>query len=256
MASSNQLSRIGGKSAAARTIIKRVAKLAKVEVDSYKQALPGDLAGFTYAGADVIHHIGLVVKVSGSKVYLIEGNSANKVAATVRSATSSAYALTFVRPVYDKTFTAQSLIALAKKEVGQREQPDGTNITKYNTWYYGKKVKGDAYPWCAVFQSWLFAHFPKAKQVAPAAKPEAQKPVTQEVSKPIATNKTYTVIATKGLNIRTQASASSPRYGAVTYKSKLTGIRQGSWLMLTRAVTCANGKLAPKGSFASMAFLA
>ncbi len=30
----------------------------------------------------------------------------------------------------------------------------GNNSTKYNDWYYGKPVSGDAYPWCAVFVSW------------------------------------------------------------------------------------------------------
>ncbi|WP_312280270.1 CHAP domain-containing protein [Oscillibacter sp.] len=36
-------------------------------------------------------------------------------------------------------------------EVGGVESPAGSNKIKYNTWYYGREVSGDAYPWCVVF---------------------------------------------------------------------------------------------------------
>lgn len=49
---------------------------------------------------------------------------------------------------------ASTIIDLAKKQVGVVEKP--TNKVKYNKWFYGKDVSGDAYPWCMAFQSWLF----------------------------------------------------------------------------------------------------
>lgn len=52
--------------------------------------------------------------------------------------------------------TANEILAKAKKEVGIKEDPAGSNNVKYNTWFYGKLVSGDAYPWCCVYQSWLF----------------------------------------------------------------------------------------------------
>ena len=52
--------------------------------------------------------------------------------------------------------TKNEILALAKKEVGTKEIPAGSNKVKYNTWFYGKEVSGDAYPWCCVYQSWLF----------------------------------------------------------------------------------------------------
>jgi hypothetical protein len=40
--------------------------------------------------------------------------------------------------------------------------PLGSNNVKYNTWFYGRKVHGDAFKWCAVYQSWAAAaaHIP------------------------------------------------------------------------------------------------
>ena len=42
-------------------------------------------------------------------------------------------------------------------ELGTKESPPGSNKVKYNTWYYGREVSGDAYPWCMVFVQWCFA---------------------------------------------------------------------------------------------------
>lgn len=44
---------------------------------------------------------------------------------------------------------------LAQNEIGVVEKPSGSNRVKYNDWYYGKSVSGDAYPWCMVFMQWL-----------------------------------------------------------------------------------------------------
>lgn len=49
-----------------------------------------------------------------------------------------------------------SILAIAQKEVGTKEYPPGSNNVKYNTWFYGHEVSGPKYPWCAVFQSWVF----------------------------------------------------------------------------------------------------
>nr|WP_316621067.1 CHAP domain-containing protein [uncultured Ruminococcus sp.] len=52
------------------------------------------------------------------------------------------------------TVKASDAVATAKKEIGTR----ATNYRKckYNTWYYGSAVSGDAYHWCAVFICWVF----------------------------------------------------------------------------------------------------
>ena len=51
---------------------------------------------------------------------------------------------------------ASKVLALARRELGTREEPQGSNRVKYNTDYYGREVSGKAYPWCCVFLWWLF----------------------------------------------------------------------------------------------------
>jgi hypothetical protein len=36
-------------------------------------------------------------------------------------------------------------------------EPLGSNNVKYNTWFYGHKVHGDAFMWCSVYQAWAAA---------------------------------------------------------------------------------------------------
>lgn len=60
----------------------------------------------------------------------------------------------------------KDIINLAKNEVGTMEKPANSNNVKYNTWYYGKSVSGDSYPWCAVFISWLFRNTNLVKKTA------------------------------------------------------------------------------------------
>ncbi len=48
------------------------------------------------------------------------------------------------------------VMALARSQIGVREFPMGSNCVKYNNEYYGLEVRGGAYPWCCVFQWWLF----------------------------------------------------------------------------------------------------
>ena len=52
------------------------------------------------------------------------------------------------------TVKASDAIRVARAEIGTK----ATNYRKckYNTWYYGTAVSGDAYHWCAVFICWVF----------------------------------------------------------------------------------------------------
>lgn len=54
--------------------------------------------------------------------------------------------------------TAKEIIDYAISQIGVKETPSGSNKVKYNTWYYGKEVNGSAYPWCATFVAYVFAH--------------------------------------------------------------------------------------------------
>lgn len=54
--------------------------------------------------------------------------------------------------------TADRILALARSQLGEKENPMGSNRVKYNEEYYGMAVKGEEYPWCCVFQWWLFHH--------------------------------------------------------------------------------------------------
>ncbi|WP_158548801.1 peptidoglycan-binding protein [Blastococcus sp. TF02A-26] len=51
--------------------------------------------------------------------------------------------------------TAVAVLDVARAELGTAESPIGSNRVKYNAWFYGREVSGDAYPWCAVFVSWV-----------------------------------------------------------------------------------------------------
>ena len=52
---------------------------------------------------------------------------------------------------------AERILGLARSQIGVKESPAGSNNVKYNTWYYGRKVSGTAYPWCMAFDQWIFA---------------------------------------------------------------------------------------------------
>ena len=45
----------------------------------------------------------------------------------------------------------------ARRALGTTESPANSNKVRYNTWYYGREVSGDAYPWCMAFVQWVFA---------------------------------------------------------------------------------------------------
>lgn len=50
----------------------------------------------------------------------------------------------------------EHLMDVAKSCIGTKEDPPGSNNVIYNTWYYGREVSGDSYPWCAAWVSWVF----------------------------------------------------------------------------------------------------
>ena len=52
--------------------------------------------------------------------------------------------------------TVKKILEAARSQIGERESPPDSNRIRYNTAYYGREVSGDAYPWCCVFQWWLF----------------------------------------------------------------------------------------------------
>lgn len=54
--------------------------------------------------------------------------------------------------------TVDKILALARAQLGEKENPMGSNHVKYNNEYYEMEVKGPEYPWCCVFQWWLFRH--------------------------------------------------------------------------------------------------
>lgn len=47
--------------------------------------------------------------------------------------------------------TSNDIIQTAKKYIGTKEYPAGSNCVVFNKDYYGCNVKGDNYPWCATF---------------------------------------------------------------------------------------------------------
>lgn len=55
--------------------------------------------------------------------------------------------------------TLDKFLALCDEEVGEKDNPAGSNNVKYNTWYYGKVVdsgNGISYQWDTTFVAWCF----------------------------------------------------------------------------------------------------
>ena len=122
----------------------------------------GDLVLFDFTGNHKTRqHVGLYIGMQGSAFLCIEGNTSvssndNGGAVMLRTRYRSQI-VGFVRPPYNTEQTAARLVQIEKSQLGITEYPSGSNRVKYNTWYYGKVVQGDAYPWCCVFQAWCFA---------------------------------------------------------------------------------------------------
>ena len=76
-------------------------------------------------------------------------------------------------------------IRIAEMEEGTKEVPANSNHVKYNTWFYGREVRGSQYPWCCAFIAWVFRGtglFPKTASCAYALDWYEQR--SQRVSKP------------------------------------------------------------------------
>ncbi len=138
----------------------------------YSKARKGDVVLYDFNRNGTSDHTGIIYKVAGGKIYVVEGNTAKgnncnggMVMKRVRVKSNVNY---IVRPKYTKTVTADMLVATALAEVGTKEVPSGSNKVKYNTWFYGRAVSGSAYPWCMTFVEWCFAHVkePKTKSTA------------------------------------------------------------------------------------------
>lgn len=76
-----------------------------------------------------------------------------------------------IRPKYTKDITADMVVATALAEVGVKESPKNSNRVKYNTWFYGREVRGASYPWCMVYVCWCFAHVKEPPKPLPKPKP-------------------------------------------------------------------------------------
>ena len=52
--------------------------------------------------------------------------------------------------------TREAVLQIAAWQLGVLESPAGSNAVKYNEAFYGRKVAGNAYPWCLTFVWWVF----------------------------------------------------------------------------------------------------
>ena len=50
-------------------------------------------------------------------------------------------------------FNRGKLLNIAAAEIGETEHPAGSNLCKYNRWFYGKDSGG---AWCATFIMWVY----------------------------------------------------------------------------------------------------
>ena len=106
-------------------------------------------------------HAAIAVSQTGNTITTIEGNTSvtsdDNGGAVMRRTRYISQVVGFIRPKWTSTQTAAKLLRIAQAELGVTEYPSGSNKVKYNTWFYGRAVSGDAYPWCAVFVCWCFA---------------------------------------------------------------------------------------------------
>lgn len=50
----------------------------------------------------------------------------------------------------------KNILDTAIAEIGNFENPTGSNSVKYNDWIYNRPVSGSNYPWCGSFVSWVY----------------------------------------------------------------------------------------------------
>ena len=150
----------------------------------YSRAKKGDVVLYDFDHNGTSDHTGIIYAVKGGKIYVVEGNTSKddncNGGAVCKRVRVKGNVNLIIRPKYTKEVTADMVVNTALAEVGVKESPKNSNNVKYNTWFYGHDVKGDKYPWCAVFACWCFAH------VKEPAKPFV-KPTTKysgEIPKP------------------------------------------------------------------------
>ena len=141
----------------------------------YSKAKKGDIVLYDFNHNGTSDHTGIVYKVVGSKIYVVEGNTSlgndcNGGAVLKRTRVKGDVNY-LVRPKYTSKVTADMIVATALSQVGVKESPKNSNNVKYNTWFYGKEVRGSAYPWCMVFVCWCFAHVKTPAKPLPKPKP-------------------------------------------------------------------------------------
>ena len=79
--------------------------------------------------------------------------------------------------------TKSKLLDIARSQIGVAENPMGSNNVKYNTWYYGKAVKGSAYPWCMAFVDWCMNQAGMLNQITKTASCGAQASYAQKTGR-------------------------------------------------------------------------
>lgn len=138
----------------------------------YSKAKKGDVVNYDFNHNGTSDHTGIVYKVEGGKIYVVEGNTSKdddcNGGAVCKRLRVKGNVNFLIRPKYTKEVTADMVVATALAEVGVKESPKNSNNVKYNTWFYGHAVHGDGYPWCEVFVCWCFAH---VKETKPKPKP-------------------------------------------------------------------------------------
>lgn len=89
---------------------------------------------------------------NGTNIHLWESNSSDAQKFRFVATSASSKPSTPSTPSSNSQSTIQRLISYERSQVGTSE--NGNNNIIYNTWYYGKPVKGTGYAWCQAFQSY------------------------------------------------------------------------------------------------------
>lgn len=123
----------------------------------------GDIVLYDFNHNGTSDHTGIIVKInSNGTIDVVEGNTSESSddngGNVMRRTRLKSQVNYIVRPKYDSKITAKMVVATAVSQLGIKEEPKNSNKVKYNTWYYGRTVKGSAYPWCMTFVEWCFAH--------------------------------------------------------------------------------------------------
>lgn len=79
--------------------------------------------------------------------------------------------------------TKNKFIEIARSQIGVAESPLGSNDVKYNTWFYGKAVKGSAYPWCMTCVDWCANEAGILNQITKTASCGAQATYAQKTGR-------------------------------------------------------------------------